>query len=142
MNGRNLFLQRGVHQPMPGEHILAFELGGNDNRHERLSAAACHSSASILSRFFPLSPLFYRHTRQIFNLNMLSLQLLNQLAAHQLRRNTGTRVCHGCVDGRGRARGERKERFLNLGVVDGSAEKIAATSAENGSAAGEHQRGL
>lgn len=73
---------------------------------------------------------------------MLSLQLLNQLAAHQLRRNAGTRICHGCVDGRERARGERKERFLNLGVVDGGAEKIATTSAEDSGAAGEHQRGL
>jgi len=89
MNSRNLFLKRGVHQPMPGEHVLAFELGRNDNRHECLTASAYNSSATILYPFFASPPLLTR-TRQIFNFNMLSLQLLNQLGAHQLRRNTGT----------------------------------------------------
>lgn len=40
MNRRNLRLERRIHQPMPGQHILTLELRRDDNRHECLTATA------------------------------------------------------------------------------------------------------
>lgn len=82
MNRRNLRLERRIHQPMPGQHILALELRRDDNRHECLAASA----------------------GQILNLDILRLQLLDQLGAQRVGRDTGLGgIGHGCclcgVDG-------------------------------------------
>lgn len=76
-------------------------------------------------------------TRQIFNLHMLSLQLVDQFGLDRVRCDTGG-VGHRSVDGGERARGEGERRPLD-GVWTEEVTGASAQDSEGGGGAEEHQ---
>lgn len=147
VDGSDLGLEGRVHQAMASKHGLLLELGGDNDGLESLSATTCrqqnrqhlvlesYSCVAFIHFLMEMKLISRRfHTRQVFNLNMLRLQLIDQFALQRLGRNARS-IGHGCVDCRKGARGNRERRF----VMDGGAEKIPAASAQQGSGAGVHQ---
>lgn len=145
VDGSDLGLEGRVHQAMASKHGLLLELRGDNDGLESLSATTCRQhyrqhpvlesySCSIHSPMEMKLISRRSHTRQVFDLNMLRLQLIDQFGLQRLGRNARS-IGHGCVDCRKGARGNRERRF----VMDGGAEKIPAASAQQGSGAGVHQ---
>lgn len=149
MDSSDLSLENRVDKTMARKHVLALELRGNNHSLESLATAAYTFESGLVSKdrikkerekkkgtgsFIPSIEL---HTGQVFDLHMLSLQLLDQLGLERVRRDPGC-VGHSSVDGGKRARGERERCPLD-GVRTEEITAASVQDSEGGRGAEEHQ---